>query len=312
MLIARSLRMKGKQKGQIKMMWTRKEMKDNAKAALQRNYWKAVLISLILIILGGGLNSGSAASVVSGGGNSDSEISDTAYDGIIILENEGLVDPDELRTETFYEAVEEVDQAVGTALSNEGVRAALFVLVAVGIPMLFITLFSGAILIDVFVINPLCVGAKRFMLKSVDGTGSMSELGYTFDHNYKNGIKTTFFRDLYILLGTLCCIIPGIYIKYQYYMVDYILAENPNMPYQEILARSKEMMNGQKWNAFVLDISFILWHMLSTITCGILEIFYVEPYIQLTRASLYRRLSGRQPEAGYQNPVKQEIIVDVE
>lgn len=310
--------MKDKQKGQIKMMWTRKEMKENAKAALQRNYWKAVLVSFILIILGGGLNSGSAAtSVISGGGDSDSEISDTEYDDVIILKNEGLIDPGELKTESFHEAVENAayaaEEAVDVALSEiEGAEAAVFVVFGVVLLTVFIIAFAIAILIDVLAINPLCIGVKRFMLKSVDGTGSVSELGYTFDHNYKNGVKTAFFRDLYIGLGTLCFIIPGIYLKYQYYMVDYILAENPNMPYKEILARSKEMMNGQKWNAFVLDISFILWHMLSTITCGILEIFYVEPYIQLTRASLYRRLSGGQPEEGYQNPARPEVIVDVE
>ena len=36
---------------------------------------------------------------------------------------------------------------------------------------------------------------------------------------------------------------------------------------------------GQKWDAFVLDLSFILWHMLGGITCGLAEIFYVAPYV---------------------------------
>ncbi|MCH5254851.1 MAG: DUF975 family protein, partial [Lachnospiraceae bacterium] len=155
--------------------------------------------------------------------------------------------------------------------------------------VLFIIIVAA--LFDIFLINPLMVGAQRFMLKSVDGTGDLSALGYLFDHSYINGVKAAFHRDLQIFLWALLFVIPGIYKKYQYYMVDYILAETPEMPWQEVLNLSKEMMKGQKWNTFVLDLSFILWHMLSLLTCGLLEIFYVSPYQYMTRASLYRRLS---------------------
>ncbi len=36
---------------------------------------------------------------------------------------------------------------------------------------------------------------------------------------------------------------------------------------------SAEMMYGQKWNAFVLDLSFILWLILGAITCGLVNVF---------------------------------------
>ena len=299
-------------------MWTRKEIKEHAKEALQRNYWKAVLVSLILIILGGGVKSGSVAKAgVTANVSSGSEDMYTADGEVIILENDGLIDLGEPETKSYHEIAEEVGdavtEAVDVALSEiEGAEIAVIIVLCIVYITIFIIVLAIVILIDAFVINPLCVGAKRFMLKSVDGIGNMSELGYAFDHDYKNCVKAAFFRDLHIGLGLLCFIIPGIYMKYQYYMVDYILAENPNMPYKDVLACSKNMMNGQKWNAFVLDISFILWHMLGTITCGILEVFYVEPYIQLTRASLYRRLSGGQLRANYQNAVNREVIIDAE
>ncbi|MCM1156671.1 MAG: DUF975 family protein [Roseburia sp.] len=300
------------------MMWTRKEVKEKAKEALKRNYWKAVLVSLILIILGGG---GGSASVVGGnashGGGSNQAVIDTEIDDVIVLENEGSLDFNEPGDGSVHKAAVEagnsVTEAVDTVISDlEEAGAAVFVIFGVVFVTIFIIAFAIIILLDVLVVNPLCVGAQRFMLKSVDGTGNLSELGFAFDHNYKNAVKTTFFRDLHILLGAICCVIPGIYMNYQYYMVDYILAENPDMPYKEVLACSKNMMNGQKWNAFVLDISFILWHMLSTLTCGILEIFYVEPYIQLTRASLYRRLNGGYMGENYRNAAAQDVIVDAE
>ena len=41
-------------------MWTRAELKSKAKFSFKRNYWKSVLISLILALLVGGGSSGSS------------------------------------------------------------------------------------------------------------------------------------------------------------------------------------------------------------------------------------------------------------
>ena len=53
------------------------------------------------------------------------------------------------------------------------------------------------------------------------------------------------------------------------------------------------MMDGNKWDAFVLDLSFIGWHLLGAITLGIAEVLYVSPYTYLTDAELYRVLKIR-------------------
>ena len=75
-------------------------------------------------------------------------------------------------------------------------------------------------------------------------------------------------------------------------MVPYIIAENPAMDYKEAFQISKQMMDGNKWDAFVLDLSFIGWTLLGVCTFGILLVFYVEPYIYLTRAELYHALKN--------------------
>ena len=74
-------------------------------------------------------------------------------------------------------------------------------------------------------------------------------------------------------------------------MIPYLLAENPNLTGEEAFALSKQMMNGQKWNAFVLDLSFIGWNILSGFTLGILSALYVQPYKNFTNAALYEELS---------------------
>ncbi len=47
---------------------------------------------------------------------------------------------------------------------------------------------------------------------------------------------------------------------------------------------------GRKWDAFVLDLSFIGWFLLSIVTLGIAQIFYVGPYKEATNAELYLAL----------------------
>ena len=61
---------------------------------------------------------------------------------------------------------------------------------------------------------------------------------------------------------------------------------------KEAFAKSKEMMQGNKWNAFVLDLSFIGWHILGVCTLGIVEIFYAAPYNFITDAELYHALKN--------------------
>ena len=260
------------------MMWTRKELKERAKEALKRNYWKIVLVSLIGMLIGGGLGS----SGISGGG---SDIRDMASDNV----KEHFTEHE--NDDVDWEGAEAVLDDIQMDIRPQDIVAVAFTVIVVLI-VAAIVLAIG-IALDVLLLNPVHVGINRFMVKSLDDTARIAEVGYTFDHNYKNGVKVMFFKDLYVVLWSLLFIVPGIYKAYQYRMVPYILGENPDMTYQEVLQRSKDMMDGQKWDAFVLDLSFILWHMLGGITCGLAEIFYVAPYVNLTDAALYSRLSRK-------------------
>ena len=260
------------------MMWTRKELKERAKEALKRNYWKIVLVSLIGMLIGGGLGS----SGISGGG---SDIHDMASDNV----KEHFTEHE--NDDVDWEGAEAVLDDIQMDIRPQDIVAVAFTVIVVLI-VAAIVLAIG-IALDVLLLNPVQVGINRFMVKSLDDTARIAEVGYTFDQNYKNGVKVMFFKDLYVVLWSLLFIVPGIYKAYQYRMVPYILGENPDMTYQEVLQRSKDMMDGQKWDAFVLDLSFILWHMLGGITCGLAEIFYVAPYVNLTDAALYSRLSRK-------------------
>ena len=114
-----------------------------------------------------------------------------------------------------------------------------------------------------------------------------------------NVVKSMFILDIIIALWSLLFIIPGIYKSYQYRMVPYLLADNPELTAREAMDLSRVMMDGEKMNAFVLDLSFIPWQLLSAITIGIVGIIWVNPYVEATNAELYTALSQKEQAQYY-------------
>lgn len=149
-----------------------------------------------------------------------------------------------------------------------------------------------ALLLNAFVFNVIeAGGAKFFVENSRGGNPGVGELFSLFNSgNYMNIVNVMFFRDLYLCLWYLCLIIPGVMKTYEYQMIPYILAFHPDASRQDVFAKSKEMMTGNKMNSFVLDLSFIGWDLLAVVTFGILEVFYVAPYKQAAHAELYNFL----------------------
>ncbi|MBQ8648805.1 MAG: DUF975 family protein [Clostridia bacterium] len=94
---------------------------------------------------------------------------------------------------------------------------------------------------------------------------------------------------IYTALWSLLFVIPGIVKAYSYSMTYYILADHPEMTANQAIAESQKMMNGHKARLFVLELSFIPWLFLVSITIG-LAAFYVVPYMQATMAAFYEDL----------------------
>ena len=273
-------------------MWTRAELKSKAKFSFKRNYWKSVLISLILALLVGGGSSGSSiSSAVSNNliGSSDSSVTDDYSN-----DDSSLYDGNDFYDDTYDGNVEDdIDDLKSMADNTAGMMAiGIFLIVFI---IVFVVLMAVAILLDVFIFNPLEVGCKKYYLRNLNEPAQVGNIGYAFDNNYKNITKTMFFRDLFTVLWTLLFIIPGIVKSYEYQMIPYLLADNPQMTKEQAFEESKRMMQGQKWKAFVLDLSFIGWNILSALTLGILGIFYVQPYMDATHAALYEALRYGMP-----------------
>ena len=148
------------------------------------------------------------------------------------------------------------------------------------------------VLLRIFVFAPIEIGCRRFFLFSRVQRTELNELGFGFTHSYGNIVKVQFLRGLYTFLWSLLFVVPGIVKAYEYRMIPYLLAENPELSAEEAFRISREMMDGQKWDTFVLDLSFFGWIFLSVFTCGLLMIFYVAPYQAFTDAELYIALQN--------------------
>lgn len=82
-------------------------------------------------------------------------------------------------------------------------------------------------------------------------------------------------------------IIGGFIKHYEYFFIPYLLAENPTLTKKEAFKLSKELMKGEKWNAFKLDFSFIGWEILESFTFGLSSVFFFYTYRECTYAELY-------------------------
>ena len=278
-------------------MWTRKELKDRAKATLQKNYWKAVIAGILFLVATGSLSLSSGVSFSDTSTGSIEEDIASMTDDIFYQEdvyfNEvlgGIGDG-----YVVYEdgTVEDVDEDYYSEADSEGYIALLIVTIIVAFVIVFIIAFILAMVFMTFLGNPLMVGVQKFFNRALETKGDLNHVVSGFTNNYKNTIKVMFFRDLYVILWSLLFIIPGIIKSYEYLMIPYILGDNPDISKEDAFALSKQMMMGHKWEAFVLELSFIGWMLLSVCTFGILNIFYVTPYMQYTTAALYRKLSGK-------------------
>ena len=97
--------------------------------------------------------------------------------------------------------------------------------------------------------------------------------------------------SVFTFLWSLLFVIPGIIKAYSYSMTYYILADNPDMSPNDAITASSQMMDGHKFDLFVLQLSFLGWHLLGGITFG-LEYIYVAPYIAATKAKFYESIKA--------------------
>jgi uncharacterized membrane protein len=74
-------------------------------------------------------------------------------------------------------------------------------------------------------------------------------------------------------------------------LTPYIIYDNPEISPLQAITLSRKMMDGYKWKAFLIILSFIGWFLLVVFTLGLAALF-VTPYLTATNAEFYNEVKN--------------------
>ena len=142
----------------------------------------------------------------------------------------------------------------GAGVSPE--QAAFLAAVVLGV--IFTVGIVGSI-VHALLANPIEVGGRRFFEKNANDPTTQFNTMFEGFQDYGRVLVTMLIRDVFILLWTLLLIIPGAMKAYSYRLVPYLVKDRPELSPMEVLAESEALMRGNRWQAFVMDLSFLGW-----------------------------------------------------
>ena len=232
------------------------EIKATAKEALKGHWFKAVIASFVASVFG-------ATTLNSFSFSFDFSFSDTTT-------------PDD--------GGENLTAALNVMTNSSYEQAWAFLGALVLAILAFVLVYS---IIMMTIGSAVSIGYCQFNLDIIDGSDvKLRELFARFGQ-MGTAICAKILSAIYITLGLLLFIIPGIRMSFSYAMVNFVLAENPEMKAREALRESKRIMKKHKWKLFCLECSFILPIILCAFTLGIGFIWLV-PYMNASYAAFYR------------------------
>ena len=148
--------------------------------------------------------------------------------------------------------------------------------------------YVGGILLT----GPLTIGLYFLYIQLILGKPDL-QVSLPFEtafRNYGRRLGGYWWMQLWLFLWSLIPlggIVMVIIKSLSYSLTMYILADCPNVMAQDALKLSMRIMQGKKGKLFVFYLSFIGWGLLSLLTCGLLSVFYVGPYMQSSMACWY-------------------------
>ena len=319
-------------------MMTRKEWKQKAKQSLKKHYWIFVAACIIAGWIGSNFSNvldplkiqhteSALQSETSSSGNIlDDRSNANATDAILEAINGDPKEGQQIsssieKKEADYYSPADTHKILGR---QRGVLAGILNCLSSGsimvdiisaldsidnssgitIAILIVLSLTLNIMIWVFITNVFRVVVSRIFLEGRI-YNKVPIQRFLFLLRIKKWAKASFTMLLTFLFQTLWSftIIGGVIKHYSYYLVPYIVAENPDIPSRTAINLSRHIMKGHKWECFLIDLSFLGWYILGLVSFGIMNTFYVTPYREATFCEYYTAL-----RAG----AKEEKIADSE
>lgn len=307
-------------KGLFPLNWTRRELKTRGLAAFKANYWPCVAVALIACFVAG--NGCRFSYNVSGDRPSSSPSAITVPEAPREADAAG-------EAGSGISPFRDLWNNVGAF--TDGHPRLFVVCLAVLAVAAVVAIVAIASLVRFLLLNPLSVGCSNFFLRNTVANAPFGAIGAPF-RDWKRVAWMMFLRDLFLfawflpalaawfiaagaflhagfplgdeeltpmgvffawLAAAALLAIPAIVKTYAYRLVPYLLSDDPALSGRAAVTRSRALMAGNKRKAFLLDLSFLGWHLLSLLTLGLLWVFRVLPWVQATDAELYRALVPR-------------------
>ena len=170
--------------------------------------------------------------------------------------------------------------AIGTFL--------IFLLISIGATLIP---FAGQV-IGFLIAGPLAVGGAFFALNIVrEQAAKTDDLFFGFNNNLGNSILAYLLVFVFVFIGFVLLIIPGIIVALAFSQTWFILAENPSMDSYDAIIKSKNMMNGYKWQYFKIGLRLFGLGLLCLLTLGI-GFLWLLPYQYVVYAKFYEQLKA--------------------
>ncbi|MCR1809210.1 DUF975 family protein [Haploplasma modicum] len=173
------------------------------------------------------------------------------------------------------------------------------------IGLLIISLILGlSNFISLLLIGPAMVGLACFYVNGFRKEKvRFEDLFEPATKNFINLLVMGLLKSIFLFLWTLLFIIPGLIKSYSYAMADYIALDNPKLEANDVITKSREMMDGNKLRLFLLHLSFIGWFLLGILTFGI-GLIFLAPYIKAAETAFYLNLLGNNEEVVVEDEVE--------
>ncbi len=147
------------------------------------------------------------------------------------------------------------------------------------------------LLFSIFVTDAITVGVSNYFIINTDSKPSFADAFSGFKVKYGRNIGTLLLVGIKTVLWSILFIIPGIIKTYEYAIIPYILADDPEISSKDAFKKANQMMKGNKWRLFKLEFSFIGWAVLCVLTLGI-GTFFLIPYVNAANAEFYVELKN--------------------
>lgn len=188
-----------------------------------------------------------------------------------------------------YEIRKRAREVLGAGLFTAGWLYPVLIVLIIGV---ISAALSGTYVGPMLVTGILSVAMSAYFIARVRGNAAPQDLSVAVDagkRSFVNSILVSLLAGVFVAIGSLLFIVPGIIFAYSFSMVYFVMNDHPELSPMEALKESYRLMKGHRWQLFCLTLSFIGWALLGALCLGIGSL-WASAYLETATAVFYDEL----------------------